>query len=306
MRGNPSHDGIIAIAGPTASGKSAVAASLAHACAAEVVNLDPYQAFAGLEILTAQPDGTERELVPHHLYGFLPPGAERDAAGFAVLVRQTVEEVRSRGHKVVLVSGSGLYLRAFSGGIDDSLPASDPALRTRLEALPLARQLDELHALDPEEWERIDRRNPRRVIRALEICLLTGGTASALRKSRDKPPAGPQSFCLWPESEALKVRIQTRARAMLSTALAREIDALRERSLGRSASSTLGLETVRAWRDGHLSTESAIAELATRTWQYARRQRTWFKKAGEFELVHLAPEEPAEQVAERIRRMAGW
>jgi tRNA dimethylallyltransferase len=306
MPENPRFEGVLVFAGPTASGKSAAAAALAYACAAEVVNLDPYQAFAGMEILTAQPIAAESTLAPHHLYGFLDPSEERDAAGFATLAESVVSEIRNRGKKVVVVSGSGLYLRAFGGGLDRGLPAPDPELRARLEAKTLESQLEDLRKLDPEEWERIDRRNPRRVTRALEICLLSGRPASLLRKSRTNKPEAPPSFCLWPEADGLKARIHQRSVRMFGPDLADEIDALENRPLGRAASSTLGLATARAWRAGTLPPAKAVEELSTLTWQYARRQRTWFKKAEEFEKVEVSEAETPEEIAGKIRKMIGW
>ena len=306
MPENHRFEGVLALAGPTASGKSAVAAALARACGAEVVNLDPYQAFAGLEILTAQPTAAELALAPHHLYGCLDPAEERDAAGFARLAGDVMTEIRARGKKVVVVSGSGLYLRAFGGGLDSGLPAPDTDLRARLEARTLESQLDELRELDPEEWERIDRRNPRRVTRALEICLLSGRPASSLRQSRANQSGALPGFCLWPEAEVLKARIQVRSMNMFGAALADELDTLEKRTLGRSASTTLGLATTRAWRAGALPLEKAEEELSTLTWQYARRQRTWFKKAEEFERVETGEDVPPEGIAGRIRTMAGW
>ena len=299
-------DGVLALAGPTASGKSAVAAALARDCDAEVVNLDPYQAFAGLEILTAQPSAEELSLAPHHLYGVLDPALERDAPGFATLAESAVSEIRARGKKVLLVSGSGLYLRAYGGGIDSGLPPSDPVLRARLEARPLESQLEELRQLDPAGWERIDRMNPRRVTRALEICLLSGQPASSLRRSRANKSDAPASFCLWPEAENLKARIRERSGRMFGPDLARDIDALENRPLGRAASTTLGLATARAWRGGQISPAKAVEELATLTWQYARRQRTWFKKAEEFASVETGEKESPEDIAGRIRNLAGW
>lgn len=306
MPENHRFEGVLALAGPTASGKSAVAATLAQACDAEVVNLDPYQAFAGMEILTAQPSPAERSLAPHHLYGFLDPTEERDAAGFAKLAENAVADIRARGKMVVLVSGSGFYLRAFAGGLDQGLPAPDPELRSRLEARTLDSQLDELRKLDPEEWQRIDRMNPRRVTRALEICLLSGQPASSLRQSRRNRPDAPTSFCLWPEAEILKARIRARSTRMFGPALADEIDTLENLPLGRAASTTLGLSTARSWRAGHLSEPNAVEELSTLTWQYARRQRTWFKKAEEFARVETGEDESPDDIAVRIRSRAGW
>ena len=299
-------DGVLALAGPTASGKSAVAAALAHACDAEVVNLDPYQAFAGLEILTAQPSRDEFSLAPHHLYGIFDPAVERDAASFAKLAETTVAEIRSRGKKAVLVSGSGLYLRAFLGGLDNGLPAPNPELRAKLEARGLESQLEELRILDPHSWETIDRKNPRRVTRALEICLLSGQPASVLRTGAVGKTDGPVSICLWPDPETLKTRIRERSARMLGPALAREIAALENKTLGRSASSTLGLSTARAWCAGQFTSGQAVDELCSRTWQYARRQRTWFKKAREFRPLEIQALDSPDAFARQVREAAGW
>lgn len=300
------HAGILALAGPTSSGKSAVAAHLARSCAAEVVNLDPYQAFAGLEILSAQPNEAERSLARHHLYGVLDPAEERDAASFAKLAHECVAEIRARGRKVVLVSGSGLYLRAFGGGLDLGLPPPNAELRARLEARSLDDQLEELHQLDPVEWERIDRRNPRRVTRALEICLLSGQPASSLRTGSAPKIPGPTSVCLWPEPETLKARIRERTARMFGPALKQEIASLESKTLGRSAASTLGLSTARAWQVGQLRTDQAIDEISTRTWQYARRQRTWFKRAVEFQPLEVGPQDTPEELSLRIRESVEW
>lgn len=299
-------EGMFVLAGPTASGKSAVASELARVCAAEVVNLDPYQAFAGMEILTAQPGSTECSLAPHHLYGFLDPAFERDAASFAELAAAAVTEIRGRGNKAILVSGSGLYLRAFCGGLDTGLPPPDPELRARLEARPLDSQLGELRSLDPEEWEQIDRRNPRRVTRALEICLLSGRTASSLRRSRANKSQAPRGLVLWPEAEWLKARIRARSSGMFGPELAAEVARLEHRPLGRAAASTLGLTSARAWLAGDLDQESAAAKMATLTWQYARRQRTWFKKAEEFARLEIGAGDSPETIAGRIKAMIGW
>lgn len=292
------------LAGPTASGKSAVAAALARELGAEIVNADPYQALKLLPVLTAQPEPGEFAAVPHHLYGVLDPTEDRDAAGFSLLVSAKLDELSSRGRTAIVVSGSGLYLRALLGGLDEGLPAPDPELRAQLEARDPADLLRELEARDPEEAGRIDRRNPRRVLRALEIHLQTGRPVGELRRQREMnrvpPPAG---VVMWPERDDLRERISRRALQMLGPALRDELAALDHITLSRTAARTLGLETARAWRDGKLTDTEAAALLATETWQYAKRQRTWFRKASEFLPLETTAGESASGIADRIPGM---
>ncbi len=289
------------LAGPTASGKSAVAAALARGLGAEVVNGDPFQAWRGMPILTARPEEAELEAVPHHLYGVLDPAVDRDAAGFSKLVADTIAEISARGKPALVVSGSGLYLRALTGGLDEGLPPPDPELRARLEARDPADLLRELEALDPEEAGKIDRQNPRRVLRALEIHLQTGRPVCELRKRRmEQAPPPIAGVVLWPERDDLRDRIARRAKQMLGPALRDELAALDGVELSRTAARTLGLAIARDWRDGKLSDAEAAARLATETWQYAKRQRTWFRRATEFLPVPTAAGENADSIAARI------
>lgn len=270
------------IAGPTAGGKSALAARLARELGAEVVNLDPFQAMAGLPILTAQPGDEERRGVVHHLYGCLPLETALTAPEFARRAAAAVEEVQGRRRRVVLVTGSGLYLRAFSHGLDGELPPTPPHLRDELAGCTLAENLAELERLDPVEAERIDRANPRRVERALALCRLLGGPVSARRA------AGPDWGALptrplrglrleWPREELVE-RIRQRTEAMFAAGVEEEVAALAERELGASAAKVIGLVSLRAVLGGKLRREEAKKQIAIATRRYAKRQATWFAK----------------------------
>jgi tRNA dimethylallyltransferase len=181
----------LVIGGPTASGKTALAVSIAQKLGGAVLNGDAFQLYAGLPILTAQPLAAQRAVVPHHLYGEIPPGDSVDAASYARLAREHIRACWRAGCPPVLVGGSGLYLRAVLRGLAQGLPPPDPELRARLEARPLAELCAELASMDPASARNVDLRNPRRVIRALEVCLLTGKPFSSFRGPPvESPPAG--------------------------------------------------------------------------------------------------------------------
>ena len=168
------------IAGPTASGKSELAVRLAEACGGEIVGADAFQVYEGLDILTAKPAPDLRRRVPHHLIGEVPLKERFDVAQFAAAAQQRMEEIRRRGAWPIVCGGTGLYVRALIRGLA-ALPSADPELRMRLEVLPseeLGRQLAER---DPVAAAQIDMKNRRRVIRALEVCLLTGRPFSSFR-----------------------------------------------------------------------------------------------------------------------------
>ena len=161
------------IVGPTATGKSELAADVAREMAAEIVSADAFQIYRGLDLLTAKPDVSTLAKAPHHLIGSTPLHEEMNAEKYRGAASRVIDEIHSRGNLAIVVGGSGLYIKALTHGLA-AVPGSDPKLREKLNAL----SLDELHAqlieLDPGAVRTIDMNNRRRVIRALEICLLTG------------------------------------------------------------------------------------------------------------------------------------
>src|SRR6266540_2498168 len=159
------------IVGPTALGKSELAADMAHEVGAEIVSADAFQVYRGLDLLTAKPDASTLAKAPHHLIGITPLHEEMNAEKYRRAASRAIEEIHSRGKLAIVVGGSGLYIKALTHGLAP-LPESDPKLRERLNAM----SLDELHThlaeLDPEAAQKIDVKNRRRVVRAVEICLL--------------------------------------------------------------------------------------------------------------------------------------
>jgi tRNA dimethylallyltransferase len=168
----------ILIAGPTAVGKSEIALRLAEQFGGEIISADSMQVYRGLDIGTAKPPPAERARVPHHLIDICDLTRSFDAAQFARLAHRAVAEIQSHGHVPVLCGGTGLYFKAFLEGLGEA-PSADAKLRAELEAMPLANLLAELRQRDPAAYEKIDRQNPRRIIRAVEVIRLTGKPFSA-------------------------------------------------------------------------------------------------------------------------------
>ena len=163
----------IFIAGPTAVGKSEIALRLAEQLGGEIISADSMQVYRGLDIGTAKPSPADRARVPHHLIDICDLTESFDAAQFARLAHRAVAEIQSRGHVPVLCGGTGLYFKAFLEGLGEA-PSADAKLRAELEAAPLENLLAELRERDPAAYEKIDKKNPRRVIRAVEVMRLTG------------------------------------------------------------------------------------------------------------------------------------
>lgn len=202
----------ILLTGPTASGKSQVALILAEQLGGEIISVDSMQVYRGMDIGTAKPSAAERDRVPHHLIDVAEINEPFDAAKFVSLAIPAAREIRSRNRVPIFCGGTGLYFKALLEGLGESPPA-DPELRAQLEATPLEDLLRELAERDPLAHENIDRQNPRRVIRAIEVIRLTGKPFSEQRakwKSRDNEnPPIPFSSC--PALPTISARESTRA-----------------------------------------------------------------------------------------------
>ena len=168
------------IVGPTATGKSELAADIAAEIDGEIVSADAFQLYCGLDLLSAKPDPSILAKAPHHLIGAMPLSEEMNAEKYRCMASRAIEEVNSRGKLAIIVGGSGLYIKALTHGLAP-LPQSDRKLREKLNALSLTELRSQLCKLDPATAEKIDIKNRRRVVRALEICLLTGKPVSAQR-----------------------------------------------------------------------------------------------------------------------------
>jgi tRNA dimethylallyltransferase len=293
----------LVIGGPTASGKSALAVSIAKSLGGAIVNGDAFQLYAGLPILTAQPSAAQRAVVPHHLYGEIRAEESVDAVSYERLARERIRACWKAGCPPVLVGGSGLYLRAILRGLARGLPPPDPELRARLEARPLGELCAQLADLDPASAQNVDLKNPRRVIRALEVCLLTGKSFSSFRATPTEfPPAG---IWLTLPRETLHARIAERAARLFEEGVGEEVRAVLP-LLGATARQVIGLQPVASTLAGEIPKKDAVIRIIESTRQYARRQETWFRK--EDALLPTPPEKAIEialEIAsERLRAVA--
>ena len=292
------------LAGPTAVGKSAVALALAELLGGEIISVDSMQVYRGLDIGTAKPSAAERARVSHHLLDVLELTEAFDAAQFVRLATAAVQGIQSRGRVPIFCGGTGLYFKAWLEGLGEA-PPGDAGLRAELEAAPLPELLAELERRDPETFARIDRQNPRRVIRALEVIRLTGKPFSAPRAEWNAERGTRNAemvFVLTREPADLRARIEARVDAMFAAGLVDETRRLLADGLAgnRNAMQALGYRQVVEHLRGERGLAETVALVKTRTWQFARRQRTWFRRQLEVQAVPLAADADLLAVARGI------
>jgi tRNA dimethylallyltransferase len=294
----------ILIAGPTAVGKSDIALRLAKQIGGEIISADSMQVYRGLDIGTAKPAPADRARVPHHLIDILDLTESFDAAQFVRRAQTAVSEIQSRGHVPVFCGGTGLYFKAHLSGLGEAPPAS-PEIRAELEAASFEVLLRELRERDPETYSKIDKQNPRRVIRAVEVIRLTGKPFSSQR-AEWKSEAGSRKpdnfFCITRQPADLHARINARVDAMFARGLVEETRQLLQRGLeqNKTAMQAIGYRQVVEHLRGERSLPETIELVKIRTRQFARRQLTWFRRHGNCEWIELQPEEPAESVIARL------
>ena len=266
------------IAGPTAVGKTGVATAVAEACNGEIVGVDAFQVYEGLDILTAKPSQQELARVPHHLVGVVPLAESFNVARYVELASAAITGILSRGRLPIVAGGTGLYIRALTRGLAE-IPQADIDLRADLAATPLPRLLERLETLDPVAAGAIDRQNPRRVLRALEVCLITGKPFSSFRQEWDKaqPFHGVALEC---GRDELYTRINRRTVAMFEQGVTEEVANVihGDAPLSETARQVLGLREIEALIGGAMSKAECVAAIQQATRQYAKRQLTWFRR----------------------------
>ncbi|HEV7893776.1 MAG TPA: tRNA (adenosine(37)-N6)-dimethylallyltransferase MiaA [Pyrinomonadaceae bacterium] len=301
---------VVAVVGPTASGKSDLGIALALRLGGEIVNCDSVQVYREIEIATAKVPFEERRGVPHHLIDFVPPGVRYTAADWARDALRTIEEIESRGRAALLVGGTGFYLRALREPFFEA-PPTDEALRRRLERIRERRGPERLHRLltrlDPDSAARLNERDWPRVQRALELYLQTGARLSERLKDRPEPPALASRlrvFALSPPREELYRRIDARAEAHFRAGLVEEVGELLARGVpdDSSALGAHGYRRVVEHLRGERTLESAVEQTKLDVRHYAKRQLTWFRREPGVEWVEGFGEDPhaQEEVARRL------
>jgi tRNA dimethylallyltransferase len=294
----------VCLIGPTACGKSAVALALAERTGGEIVSVDSMQVYRGMDVGTAKPTTGERARVRHHLVDVAEVDDPYDAARFCRDAEAAIREIGARGRLPILCGGTGFYLKAWLDGLGEA-PTSDPALRAELEAAPIEALLEELAERDPVTHDRIDRRNPRRVVRAVEVIRLTGKPFSRQRADWETRAAGDSVLLgLRRDADDLRERIDRRVDGMFADGLVAEVEALLGRGLerNRSAAQAIGYRQVSEHLRGERGLAETVALVKTRTWQFARRQMTWFRNQLRVEWMDVGRDARAVEIAESIAK----
>lgn len=288
---------VIAVFGPTASGKTKVALDLAERLGGEIVSVDSGQIYRGLNIGTAKPMLEERSRAPFHLIDIVDPDHSFSAALFRTRALAAIDDIRSRGKRPILTVGTGLYFRSLEEGLFEG-PSADIAVRAELEDRlreeGMASLEGELRRVDPEAARRIPKNNRQRLIRALEVFRLTGRPISEFWSGGK--PTGISSFLFDKigfdiPREELNRRIEERVEAMIEQGLLAEVRGLLAQWGAKAPGLRLiGYKEIIAYHLGKTSLEAAISLVVKNTRQYAKRQRTWFKKDKEISWFHTANE----------------
>ena len=309
------HDakGVFFIVGPTATGKSKVAADVAQKMGAEIINADAFQIYRGHDLLTAKPDPATLAKAPHHLIGGVPLREEMSAEKFRCAASRVIGDIHSRGKLAIIVGGSGLYIKALTHGLTDFSEA-DSRLRAQLDQMSLEQLRHRLVNLDPETARKIDVKNKRRLVRAVEICLLTGKPVSSQRTqwrsvAEVDDPARPGSTIpgtgvfVFRDRDELYTRINNRVKAMFEDGVIEEV-----RTAGPTSSTAaqmIGLREIRQVLEGKMSILQCVAAIQQATRRYAKRQLTWFRRQSNFEPLNLSllsQNEAAKWILLRARR----
>jgi len=276
---------LVAIIGPTASGKSALGVRLAERLGGEVVACDSTQLYRGFDIGTAKPSLSERRGIPHHLLDVLGPEDNATAGGYRQLALQILEDLRKRKHLPVFTVGTGLYLRALLEGLAD-VPQRSEELRERLRASVDEHSPGHLHRvlkrLDPEAAQKIAPADEQKLIRAVEVCILARKPISEVHRTGRLPLEGWRvlKIGLLPPREKLNERIHSRTDVMLEHGWMREVQALLESGLSEDSKpfDFIGYRELRAVLRGQITLEEARGAIQQATRRYCKRQLTWFRE----------------------------
>ncbi|NDD98076.1 MAG: tRNA (adenosine(37)-N6)-dimethylallyltransferase MiaA [Actinobacteria bacterium] len=297
----------LAILGPTASGKSAVAMALAigergRELGVELVSIDAMQVYRGMDIGTAKPTAAEQSLVRHHLIDLVDATENFTVSRFQAEYRPVMADIESRGGMAILVGGTGLYLRAV---VDDlEIPGQWPEVRAELEneletvgPEALHRRLQEL---DPAAATKMEPTNGRRIVRALEVCLGGGRTFSSYGPGVDVyPPSRVRQVALRWDREVLSRRIESRVLTMVEAGLLDEVTNLHATGLSPTAAQALGYKEMIDHLEGRSSLDEAVATTILRTRQFAVRQERWFRRDPRIEWFTVE-DDPVTEVAPRL------
>jgi len=297
----------VAILGPTASGKSALALDLAERLGGEILCCDSMQVYRGMDIGTAKASPDERAAIPHHLLDMMSPSEQFHAAAWAEKACEVIKDAEKRERLPIIVGGTGLYYRALVRGLFEA-PRPDPAIRERHRAeaasLGIPAMHERLRLIDPEAAAKILPGDLLRISRALEVYEQTGVTISEQRRLTTSAPAPLRIFSVLLDFDldTLRSRIGARVAAMMSAGFLDEVRRLRAAGFASARSmQALGYKQLGLHLDGALPIEAAVSDIKSATSAYARRQRTWFRRE---EIILRSHHMPVPSALARLIR--GW
>jgi tRNA dimethylallyltransferase len=261
------------LAGATGVGKTDVAIRIAESVQTEIIGADAFQIYQGLDILSCKPTPSQSLAVRHHLVSSLPLTELCDAQKYAVMARQTIARLNQNGIVPLVVGGNGFYLQALENSLPE-LPPAHSSLRNELNQRSTADLLSELDARDVLASNRIDRNNRRRIIRALEVCILTEKPFSSFLEESAPDPSIPRLFLERPRG-ILFERINQRVNLMFEQGVVAEVAAIE--AIGPTASHAIGFKLIRSLIAGTIDADSCREAIQQQTRNYAKRQMTWFR-----------------------------
>ncbi len=285
---------LIAIIGPTASGKTSLAVEICKRLGAEAVSCDSMQIYRGMDIATAKPTVEEMQGIPHHLIGFVNPDESFSVYKYCELANAAIEDIVSRNKKAVLVGGTGLYFNSLVDNIeylkDETTSECREQLKTRAEKEGAEVLLEELSRLDPEAAEKLHVNNVGRIIRALEIYYSTGQTKTRQNElSRANPsPYDVTAICLDArDRQYLYDRINKRVDIMLECGLLEEAEQFFKTNVGNTAKQAIGYKELAPYFNGEKTLEECVGNLKMQTRRYAKRQLTWFRRDARMNYLYI-------------------
>ena len=300
---------VLAVVGPTASGKTWLGVELAKIYGGEVISADSMQIYKGMDIASAKPTEAEKQDIPHHLMGILDRDVSFSAADYVQLANEKIEEILSRGKLPIIVGGTGLYIDSLLENVKFSEGGSDEAYREELYAFARENGNEALHArlaeLDPEAAEAIHPNNLVRVVRALEVCHVTGRKFSDLKresKMAESPYASLIIGLNFEDRQNLYDRIDLRVDEMVKAGLVEEARQLWQESGMKTAANAIGYKELIPYFEGEAELDDCIAKIKQETRHYAKRQLTWFRKNGRIEWLFLDKFNKKNEILEKCKK----
>lgn len=286
---------VLAVVGPTASGKTALAVELAEKLDGEVVSADSMQIYRGMDIATAKPTDEEKKGIPHHLLDFLEPSESFSVADYVTMAGEVIRDIHRRGKLPILAGGTGLYVSSLLEHVRFPEWKADPALRESLQSQAetpegLQALWQELQQVDPETAAKLHLNNQKRILRAVEVYRVTGQTMSrqiAQSKQRPSPYHAVLLGLDFRDRALLYQRINRRVDKMMEDGLLEEAREFLSQQRGKTAAQAIGYKELQPYFAGNIPLEQALENLKQATRRYAKRQLTWFRRIPDVRWIYL-------------------